>query len=250
MSAPPRAAPPASVELIERLVTANRILFDQKVVDAFGHVSVRHDKDPELYLLSRPVAPGLVTARDVVTFDLDSRPLEATGESHYAERFIHGEIYRARSDVAAVVHCHAPLLVLFSVTPGPLRPVSHMSGFLGAGVARFEIREVAGQTDLLVRTPQLGRALARALGDKPIVLMRGHGATLVGATLEQAVYRAVYAVQNAWLQMEALRLGSVTFLTADEAALAAEANDRQLGRAWALWARQARGEGPDRVSVP
>lgn len=237
----PKKPPAPAPDLIEDLVAANRILFDQKVVDAFGHISARHDKDPAKYLMSRHLAPGLVTTRDIVTFDLDSVPVKDGGRRHYVERFIHGEIYKARPDVMSVVHCHAPPLIPFAATQAPLRPIFHMSGFLGAGVARFEIRETGGMTDMLVRTPQLGRALACTLADKPIVLMRGHGATMVGKSIQQAVYRAIYAAVNAGLQLDATLLGEAMFLDAEEAAKAAETNDGVVDRPWALWKRQAMG---------
>jgi ribulose-5-phosphate 4-epimerase/fuculose-1-phosphate aldolase len=234
------AAP--SAELIEELVTANRIIFDQKVVDGFGHISVRDDRDPTTYLMARNIAPGLVTAADIVVFDLDSNPLADASSRYYSERFIHGEIYRARPDVRAVIHCHAPQLIPFGATRVPLRPIFHMSGFLGAGVPIVEIREAGGMTDMLVRTPQLGKALAISLGDKPIVLMRGHGATMVGVSIKQVVYRAIYAALNAGLQMDAARLGEAMFLDPEEAVRAAELNDSVLERPWALWKRQALGE--------
>jgi ribulose-5-phosphate 4-epimerase/fuculose-1-phosphate aldolase len=236
------AVPAPSADLIEELVTANRIIFDQKVVDGFGHISVRHDKDATKYLMARNIAPGLVTAADIVTFDLDSNPVADASSRYYSERFIHGEIYKVRPEIVAVIHCHAPQLIPFGATKVPLRPIFHMSGFLGTGVPIFEIREAGGMTDMLVRTPQLGKALAVSLGDKPIVLMRGHGATMVGVSIKQVVYRAIYAAVNAGLQMDATRLGEVMFLDPQEAMKAAELNDRVLDRPWALWKRQALGE--------
>ncbi len=233
--------PSADPALIDELVTGNRILHHRSIVDAFGHLSVRHDGDPGKYLMSRHLAPGLVTAADIVTFDLDSVPVHDIGKRYYSERFIHGEVYKARPDVAAVVHCHAPQLIPFGATRVPLRPIYHMSAFLGAGVPVFEIREAGGVTDMLVRTPALGSALAAKLGDKPVILMRGHGATLVGISIRHVVYRAIYATLNAALQMEALRLGEPTFLTPEESVLAADRNDKAVDRAWALWQREALG---------
>jgi ribulose-5-phosphate 4-epimerase/fuculose-1-phosphate aldolase len=229
----------ASAELLDDLVMGNRILFNQKIVDAYGHISVRHDKDPTKYLMSRHLAPGLVTAADIVTFDLDSNPVVDIGKRYYSERFIHGEIYKARPDVFSIVHCHSPQLIPFGATKAPLRPIYHMSGFLGAGVPVYDIRHAAGMTDMLVRTPALGRALAVSLGDKPIVLMRGHGATVVAQSVKQVVYRAIYAAQNAGLQMEAMRLGEVTFLADEEAANASKSNDGTVERPWALWKAEA-----------
>jgi HCOMODA/2-hydroxy-3-carboxy-muconic semialdehyde decarboxylase len=231
VSPPPRANP----ELIERVALANRILYDQGVVDGFGHVSARHDASAEHFLLARNMAPALVTPADILTFDLDGNAIDGAGRRVYLERFIHGEIYRARHDVNAVVHSHSPSVIPFAATRTPLRPVYHMSGFLGTGSPIFEIRDVAGDTDLLIRDQALGRALASSLGDASTVLMRGHGSTVVGATVEQAVYRAVYAEMNARLQMQANALGDVTYLNAREAANAAASNDTQLARVWELW---------------
>lgn len=230
-----------SAHLVDELVVANRILFHHGIVDGFGHVSVRHDGDPQQYLMARYVAPGLVCADDIRVFDLDSVPVREN-ERHYSERFIHGELYKARPDVRAVVHCHAAPLLPFGVTNTPLRPIYHMSSFLAAGVPVFEIREVAGMTDLLIRTAALGAALARTLGERPMALMRGHGATFVGDSIKQVVYRAIYATQNAVSQMEALRLGEVTYVAPEEAALM-ELHARDiLNRPWEIWKREALGE--------
>jgi ribulose-5-phosphate 4-epimerase/fuculose-1-phosphate aldolase len=224
--------------LVDKLVLANRILYRHGVVDGFGHVSARHDQSPEHFLLARNMAPGLVRRDDILTFDLDGEALDAQGRRVYLERFIHAEIYRARRDVQAVVHSHSPGVIPFGVTRQPLRPIFHMCGFLGEGAASFEIREVSGETDLLISNGPLGIALAMALGARSVVLMRGHGSTVVGSSLEQAVYRAIYAEVNARLQLQATQLGEVTYLTAQEASKAARMNDSQLPRAWELWTRE------------
>ena len=230
--------PVADSELVDKLVAANRILYQQGVVDGFGHASVRHDKSQDHFLLARNMAPGLVQRDDVVTFDLDGAALNADGRRVYLERFIHGEIYRARPDVHAIVHSHSPSVIPFGVTAQPLRPIFHMSGFLGEGASLFEIREVAGDTNMLISDNRLGAALAASLGERSTVLMRGHGSTVVGTSIEQAVYRAIYAEVNAKLQLQAVALGEVTYLNANEAALAASTNDTQLVRTWDLWLRQ------------
>jgi ribulose-5-phosphate 4-epimerase/fuculose-1-phosphate aldolase len=224
--------------LIDKLVLANRILYRQGVVDGFGHVSVRHDQSREHFLLARNMAPGLVRRDDVLTFDLDGEALDAEGRRVYLERFIHAEIYRARADVQAIVHSHSPGVIPFGATRTPLRPIFHMCGFLGEGAASFEIRDVAGETDLLISNGPLGAALAATLGVQSVVLMRGHGSTVVGSSLEQTVYRAIYAEVNARLQLQATQLGEVTYLTAQEAKLAAKMNESQLPRAWELWTRE------------
>jgi HCOMODA/2-hydroxy-3-carboxy-muconic semialdehyde decarboxylase len=227
-------------ELVEDLVVANRILFHQSVLDGFGHVSVRDDGDPGRFLLARSMAAGLVEAGDILEFDLDGAPVDATGRAVFLERFIHSEIYRARADVTAVIHSHSPNLVPFGVTPAKLRPLYHMTGFLGDGVPVFEIRDVAGEdTNLLITDGRLGRALAATLAANPAALMRGHGSVAVGVSLRQAVYRAVYMELNARLQSEAMRLGPVTYLTPGEARAGAAVNDRMLERPWELWKREA-----------
>src|SRR5256714_10879929 len=232
--------PAPDAQLVDTLVAANRILYDQRVVDGFGHVSARHDKSHAHFLLARNMAPGLVRRDDIVTFDLEGAAPDAQGRRVYLERFIHGEIYRARADVHAIVHSHSPSVIPFGVTRQPLRPVFHMSGFLGEGTALFEIRDVAGDTDMLVSNASLGVALAAALGSRSGVLMRGHGSTVVGSSLEQTVYRAIYAEVNARLQIQAMALGEVTYLNEREAAKAAAINDTQLARAWDLWAQEIR----------
>jgi ribulose-5-phosphate 4-epimerase/fuculose-1-phosphate aldolase len=231
------ARPSEIASLIEDLVDANHILFHQNVLDGFGHVSVRHPTRADRFWLSRSMAPALVRAGDVLEFDADGAVVRPDGRAVYLERFIHSEIYRVRPDVAAIVHAHSASVIPFGVVRGVrLGPVCHMCGFLGAGAPVFEIRDFAGDgSDLLIRDRDLGAALAGTLADAPAVLMRGHGVTVVGSTLRQAVFRAVYTEVGARLQAEASRLGPVTFLTPAEAAAAARTNDAQIDRAWNLW---------------
>jgi ribulose-5-phosphate 4-epimerase/fuculose-1-phosphate aldolase len=238
-TAAPEAAPDPA--LIADLVTANHILFDQGVVDAFGHVSVRHDKNSSRFLLARNMAPGHVTAQDIIEFTLDGEPVNAAGRKVYLERFIHGEIYRAYPEVQAVVHSHSHAIVPLSVLKTmPLRAIFHMAGFIGEGAPVFEIRDVAGPgTDLLIRDNRLGRALAECFKASDIVLMRGHGSTVIGRSLQQVVYRAVYAEINARYQLETAHLGDVTYLTAEEARTCAMNIEGQVQRPWDLWRRQA-----------
>ena len=225
------------------LVAANRILFSEGVLDGFGHVSLRDPRRPDRFWLARSMAAGLVSASDLMEFDLDCAPVDARGRAVFLERFIHGEIYRVRADVQSVVHSHSPNLVPFGVTPVELKPLYHMTGFLGDGVPVFEIRKVAGRdTNLLITDGRLGRALAKTLGNKPASLMRGHGSVVVGGSLQQAVYRAIYMELNARLQSEAMRLGRVNYLTPAEARAGAAVNDRMLHRPWELWKRKAMGK--------
>jgi HCOMODA/2-hydroxy-3-carboxy-muconic semialdehyde decarboxylase len=232
-------------DLLDELVLANKILASQNVVDAFGHISVRHDKDPKnRYLMARHLPPAMVTAKDIVIFDLDSKPLTHSDQPQYSERFIHGEIYKLRPDVMSVIHCHARPLIPFGTAKGAkLRPMFHMCGFLGCGVPIYEIRETGGMTDMLVRTAELGKALAVSLGDKSVVLMRGHGATMVGESIPEAVFRAVYATENAAIQMQAHLLGDngeVEFLNEEEAAKSSRG--RNVPRAWRHWKHEMTGK--------
>ena len=185
---------PGDLALSEDLVAANHILYRQGVVDGFGHVSARRPEAPHSFLMSRSLAPKLVGPSDVLLYDLDGAEIGEDGRKSYIERFIHSEIYRAQPEVMAVVHSHSLAILPFCVVPNrPLKPVSHMAGFIGEGAPLYEIRDHAGaETDLLIRTPELGRSLARTLGGAAAVLMRGHGSTVVGASLQQAVFRAVY----------------------------------------------------------
>lgn len=231
-----------SREMIAELVAANHILFDQGVVDAFGHISVRHDKRPDRFLLARNMAPSQVTAADIVEFTLDGEAVNAAGRRVYLERFIHGEIFRRRPDVMAVVHSHSHSIVPLSVVKGMrLRAMFHMAGFVGQGAPVFEIREAGGDaTDLLISNGHLGRALAAHFDGHDIVLMRGHGSTVVGGSIKQAVYRAVYAELNARYQLQAMQLGEVTYLSEGESRACIANIEAQVHRPWEMWLEQAR----------
>jgi ribulose-5-phosphate 4-epimerase/fuculose-1-phosphate aldolase len=226
---------------IEDLVAAYRILAEFGVIDAYGHVSVRSESNPGRYFLSRSLAPELVTEDDIMEYDLDSNEIDAQGRESVRERFIHGEAYKARPDVMAVVHNHSPTVVPFSVTGVALRPIFHMAAFVGLGVPVFEIRDFAQGTDLLVRNAMLGEALAGVLGDKPAALMRGHGALVVGENLPRAVGRSVYLEQSAQMQLQAMTIagpqGQITYL--DEAESIAGSKTQDYARAWPMWRANA-----------
>jgi len=229
------AKQPRDQALIDDLVIANHILATEGILDGYGHVSVRDTRKPSHYFLSRSLAPGLVTAADIIQYDLDSNPIDDSRLS-YRERFIHGEIYKARPDVMAIVHDHSPAVIPFSVSSVPLRAVSHMAAFIGVGVPVFEIRDVDGMTDMLVSNPKRGQALAKVLGDNPAALMRGHGAAVVGATVKEAVGRAYYLDSNARLQEQAILLGGkVTYFEPEEAKKTAPQDGFE--RAWDVWKR-------------
>jgi ribulose-5-phosphate 4-epimerase/fuculose-1-phosphate aldolase len=237
---PPSSAGAADPSLLQDLVIANRILAEEGVLDAFGHVSVRHNRDPNRFLISRSVAPALVGEEDFIEYDLDSNAVNARGRAQYSERFIHGEIYKARKDVNAVVHSHSPSVIPFGVSSVPMRPVYHMAAFIGDGLPTFDIRKAAGMTDMLVSNADRGRALAQALADKPAVLMRGHGVAVVGAGLPYAVGRSIYLEVNARIQTQAIGLGGrVTYIDPEEAKKVLEAGEnRGYERAWELWKRK------------
>jgi HCOMODA/2-hydroxy-3-carboxy-muconic semialdehyde decarboxylase len=217
------------------LVAANHILAENGVLDSFGHVSIRDPRNPERYLQMRAIAPRDVTVTDLITFDLDSNPIDANGRPAYRERFIHGQIYKLRPDVNAVVHSHSPTIIPFSVTEKPLRAVFHNGHFLGQGVPVWEIRQYAGErNNMLVLTNELGRSLAEALGKDSVVLMRGHGNAVAGPDLKTAVFRAIYTEVNAKLQMQATMLGGpINFLNEYE-----QLKAQNVDRPWATWKKQ------------
>lgn len=228
--------------LADDLVVANRILYSQGVVDGFGHVSARSPTDPGHFFMARSVAPSSVTQADIMEFDLDGKPVGGDSRVPYAERFIHSEIYKARPDVMAVVHAHAASTIGFGITAVPLRPVYHMSGFLGKTTPVFDIRDATPahpETDLLVRSPALGAKLAERLGTHAVVLMRGHGFTAVAPSVPVAVFRAVYTDQNARIQSEALKLGTPKYLSEQEAALTQQTMEGLSVRSWEMWKKQA-----------
>jgi len=229
------------MSLVEDLVCAYRILAEHGVIDGYGHVSVRSDRDPQRYFLSRSLAPELVTEGDIMEYDLDSNPIDPRGREMYLERFIHGEIYKTRPEVNAVVHNHSPSVIPFGVTGVPMRPIFHMASFVGMGVPTFEIRGAQEGSDLLVRTPYLGQALAKTLGKNPAALMRGHGAVVVGESLTRAVGRSIYLETSARLQMQAMTIagrdGKITYL--DDREVQASAVMQDYKRAWNLWRTKA-----------
>jgi HCOMODA/2-hydroxy-3-carboxy-muconic semialdehyde decarboxylase len=222
--------------LIEDIVTGSRVLADFGVLDGFGHVSARHPTNPDHFLMARSLAPALVTADDIMEFDLDGNAVDPRGRSVFLERFIHSEIYKARPDVMAVVHTHSPGVVPFTVSQVPLRAVYHNAAFLAAGAPVWDIRKDFGETDMLVRNATIGKALAQTLGTGPVVLMRGHGDVTVGPAVKVAVFRAYYTDVNARLQSQAVALGGEpNYLTPVEGAKADATNLAVLDRVWNLW---------------
>ncbi len=223
-------------DLFTDLSTANRILFNEGVVDAFGHVSVRNPENSERFFLARNMAPNTVNPSDILEHDLNGTVV-GDDRKPYLERYIHGEIYRRRPDVMAVVHSHSPSIVPFSVVKSvPLRPVCHMSCFIHDYAPIYEIRDHSdAPTDLLISNQDLGQSLAETLGERNTVLMRGHGSTVVADSLMRVVYRAVYLEVNAKLQAQAMSLGEVTYLSKEEAEQAMINVEGQMVRAWDHW---------------
>lgn len=223
-------------DLLEDIVVGSRILADFGVVDGFGHVSARNPANPKHFLMSRSLAPALVTADDIMEFDEDGNAVDAKGRSVFLERFIHAEIYKARPDVMGVVHAHSLGVIPFSVSKTPLRPLFHNAAFLAAGAPVWDIAKEFGQTDMLVRDNNIGKSLARALADKSVVLMRGHGDATVGPSVKIAVFRAYYTDVNAKLQTQAIGLGTeITYLSAEEGKNADTVNFAVIDRIWNLW---------------
>jgi ribulose-5-phosphate 4-epimerase/fuculose-1-phosphate aldolase len=239
-SAPVSAGPP-DPQLIQDLIAANRTLAAHGIVDAFGHVSVRHNRDPSHFLMSISRAPELVSESDIVEYTLDAEPIDLRGRSQYSERYIHAAIYKARPDVNAVVHNHSPSVIPFGVSSIPLRPVYHMAAFIGEGLPIYDIRDASGITNMLVSDAKRGGALAAALGDRPAVLMRGHGVAVTGPSIPFAVGRSIYLELNAAIQLQAIGLGgSITFLDPAEAQAVIDAGEnRSYERPWELWRRTA-----------
>lgn len=223
----------------EDLVTANKLLVQFGIVDAFGHVSARHPVNPSHFLMSKRMAPAQVTVDDIREHGSDGQLVVNTGEPLFLERFIHSEIYAARSDIHAVVHSHSSSIIAFGIVDLPLKPVCQMCGFLGTGAPVFEMRETEGDdSDLMINSSKRGKALVNVLADQNVVLMRGHGSTAVGQTIARAVYRAIYTETNAKIQSHATTLGKVNYLTEGEAATAEKLAGLQVERTWNFWKEQ------------
>ena len=226
---------------LDDLVIANRILANEGVIDAFGHVSIRNPHRPDHYFLARSRSPELVERGDIMEFDLDNRPVDQRDRTMYSERPIHGSVYATRADVMAVCHNHARSLIPFGITGTPIRPVFHIAGSIGPEVPIWDVRNEFGDTDLLVTTSALGDSLARALGQNRVCLMRGHGAVVAAHDLKATVFVSIYLMVNASLIREARQLGEITYLSEGEIRLTEQMNfrARSQNRAWEYWARRA-----------
>jgi len=226
-------------DLLRDLVVANRILSNEDVVDAYGHISVRHPDNPKHFFMSRSLAPELVQRNDLIEFDQAGEPVKDQRQP-YLERFIHAAIFEARPDVTAVVHAHAEDTLPFGLIKTPLQPVIHSGSFIGGKVPVWDIRKKFGDTNLLVTNMAQGRDLAKSLGKGSVALMRGHGATVVGRSVRHSVFVSVYLEVGAKLQMQAMPMGEIKFLTPGEVdKIASRVSAYTLNRAWENWARRA-----------
>jgi ribulose-5-phosphate 4-epimerase/fuculose-1-phosphate aldolase len=234
--------------LIDDLVAANRVLAHEiHVLDAYGHVSVRSRSNPNHYYLSRAISAGMVTAADILDYDLDSKPVGGSKSDGYLERFIHGEIYKARPDIMAVIHAHSPEMIVFGASGVTLRNMIHTGSFINDGVPVFDVRKAGGTADdMLIRNPALGKALAGALGSRTAVILFGHGVAITGNSLATVVSNSYFLNMNARIQMDAMRMGaSVSYLEREPGAkppAATPAGAAANNRAWEYWKRQVADE--------
>ena len=247
--------PDKLTDVIAELALANRILANEGVLDAFGHVSVRHPSDPGRYLLSRSRSPLLIEPGDILQYTLDSTPVTPPKVHLYAERVIHGCIFQARDDVMAVCHHHAPAVMPFAIAGKPIVPVFHLGAAMGEEAPFWDQHDEFGDTNLLVVKPEEGRSLARALGKHSAVMMNRHGATVVGGSLKELVSRAIFMCQNAEYQLRALTLGAAAPLHRGETKLAGalSAMPNVVSRTWEYWSTRVRGSGatpPRRAAKP
>lgn len=229
-----------SNDVLEELVTANRILAKEGVVDSFGHISIRHPENPDHYLLSCSRAPECIDVADIMEFTLEGEPVDPKGRDPYAERAIHGSVYEARPEVNSVVHNHSPNVIPFGVTDTCLKPIFHMAAGMGSDVPLWDSRSKFGDTTLLVTTMDMGRDLAAMLADSRAALMRGHGCVVVGKSVREVVFSSIYLEKNAELQFKAATLGAINFLSDGEVnAILKRRGPYTFERAWESWARRA-----------
>ena len=234
---------PAVKSAVEELVLANHVLYDQNAVDGYGHISVRNPANPNTFFLARSVAPSVVKVEDIMEFDMNGKALNGDSRVAYGERFIHSGVLKNRPDINSVIHGHASPVLPYGLTGTTLKPVYHMSAFLGEGAPIFEIRNFARpnpDTDMFVSNVELGDALSKTMGLQYFVLMRGHGYATGADSIKKAVFRTIYAIQNASIQSEALKMGQVQYLTPGEAVIAQETIEKTIGRPWQLWSERVK----------
>ena len=234
---------PAVKMAVEELVLANHILYDQNAVDGYGHISVRNPANSNTFFLARSVAPSVVKVEDIIEFDMNGKALNGDMRVAYGERFIHSGVLKNRPDINSVIHGHAAPILPYGLTGTTLKPVYHMSAFLGEGAPIFEIRNFAKpnpDTDMFISNVELGDALSKTMGLQYFVLMRGHGYASGADSIKKAVFRTIYAIQNASIQSEAMKMGQVQYLTPGEAVTAQETIEKTIGRPWQLWSERVK----------
>jgi HCOMODA/2-hydroxy-3-carboxy-muconic semialdehyde decarboxylase len=239
----------ASAALSE-LVIANRVIAHLKLVDSFGHITIRNPENPQRFFISRARAPGLVTKEDILEFNLDSTPIDLRGLRPYSERFIHGCLYNARPDVMAICHNHAHELLPLAITKTVMRPALHSASVIGRKVPVWDIRDHFGDTNMLVTTNEMGDSLARTVGRGKAALMRGHGSVIVGNSLQDAIFTTFYLRLNAEVLIKAMSMGEkITYLSPGEVdrSGALHSEESAQGRAWEDWCLQAGVEKPSKI---
>ncbi len=228
--------------VIDEIVTATKILLNEGILDTFGHISARDPEDPSSFLLAQKLAPSLIKADDIQSFNLDGETTD--NRPSYLERYIHSEIYKARPDVNCVLHSHSPSVLPYCFTDQPLRPVTHMGAFLGEAVPVYEIRDKQGEeTDLFGGSPNVCADIAESLGDYPVVLMARHGVVNVGGSVREVVFRAFYTEQNAAAQTAGMQIGKVKYLSPGEVKTAGKLVGAQIDRGWDHWSERLRQAG-------
>jgi HCOMODA/2-hydroxy-3-carboxy-muconic semialdehyde decarboxylase len=235
----PSSGGPVERAVLEDLAAASRILADQGVFDAAGHMTMRHPGNPDRFLMSRSLAPALIQADDIMEYTLDCVACEDRGRNGFLERYLHGEIYKARPDVMAIAHSHSAAVIPFGLVNTPMRAMYHNAAFIAQGVPVFDIRDKFGTTDIVVSTSEKGAALAEVLADKPVALLRAHGVVVVGPSVRATVFRAVFTEVNARVQLQATILGGpIAALDPEEGQLADAINLATDTRSWELWKKR------------
>jgi len=240
-----RGAASTVKEAIEQVVLANRILANENVLDAFGHVSVRHPKNRDTFLQSRSLSPELVTADDILEIDVDGKVITRTDAKPYAERIIHAAIFKARPDVNAVFHGHPHSVIPFTCTGVPVRPIVHFGAMFYEGINLYDDYDVS--SGMLIASPEEGERVARVLGDKKALLLRGHGCVVVGESAQRMVMAAIYLRDNAAIQFQAMQMGRPKYLSYEEGRQANIVTESAVvvERAWTYWVRRAKKSMPD-----
>ena len=233
----PKNAPKTAAEAIDQVVVANRILSNEGILDALGHVSLRNPENPNTFFQARSLSPFEVTREDILEIDLEGNVVTRTTMRPYGERVIHSSILKARPEMNAVFHGHPASVIPFSVTGVPLRPVTHVGSFLYQGVPVYDDYEPG--RGMLISTKQEGERVAKHLGANRVHLLRGHGCNIVAESIPHLVASAIYLRDNALIQLQSLQLGKeVTYIPSEDGKVAMETalfDSLPLERMWGYW---------------